>query len=61
MFAKAWFDGKRDPDISLIKIVPDTAYYWDTVHGKMVSLIKIAISAVSGKKMDDGVEGKIDL
>ena len=61
MFAKAWFDGKRDPDISLIKIVPDNAYYWDTVHGKMVSLIKIAISAVSGKTMDDGVEGKIDL
>ena len=61
MFAKAWFDGKRDPDISLIKIVPDTAHYWDTAHGKMVSLIKIAISAVSGKKMDDGVEGKIDL
>ena len=61
MFAKAWFDDKRDPDISLIKVVPDTAYYWDTVHGKMVSLIKIAISAVSGKTMDDGVEGKIDL
>ena len=60
-FAKAWFDGKKDPDISLIKIVPDTAYYWDTVHGKMVSLFKIAVSAVSGKKMDDGVEGKIDL
>lgn len=61
MFAKAWFDGKRDPDISLIKVVPDSAYYWDTFHGKMVSLFKIAISSVSGKKMDDGVEGKIDL
>lgn len=61
MFAKAWFDGKKDPDISLIKVVPDTAYYWDTVHGKMVSLFKIAVSSVSGKSMDDGVEGKIDL
>lgn len=61
MFAKAWFDGKKDPNISLIKIVPDTAYYWDTVHGKMVSLFKIAVSSVSGKSMDDGVEGKIDL
>lgn len=61
MFAKAWFDGKRDPDLSLIKIVPDSAYYWDTVHGKMVSLLKIAISSVSGKTMDDGVEGKINL
>lgn len=59
-FAKTWFqDGKKDPNISLIKIVPGEAYYWDTVHGKMVSLLKIAASVVSGKTMDDGVEGKI--
>jgi len=30
-FAKAWFkDGKDDADISLIKITPESAYYWDT-------------------------------
>ena len=61
MFAKAYFDGKNDPDLTLLKIVPETAYYWDIVHGKMVSLLKIAISAVSGKTMDDGVEGEIKL
>lgn len=62
VFAKAWFpDGKKDPDISLIKIIPEDVYYWDTVHGKMVSLLKIATSVVTGKTMDDGVEGKISL
>ncbi len=62
MFAKAWFkDGKKDPKVSLIKVMPDDIYYWDTVHGKMVSLLKIAVSAFSGASMDDGVEGKISL
>jgi general stress protein 26 len=61
-FAKAWFQGgKDDPNISVIEIIPEEVYYWDTVHGKMVSLLKIAASVVSGKTMDDGVEGKIKL
>lgn len=61
-YAKAWFQGgKDDPNISLIKVIPDEAYYWDTVHGKVVSLLKIAASVVSGKTMDDGVEGKISI
>ena len=59
---KAWFpEGKDDPDLRLIKVIPDEAYYWDTVHGKVVSLLKIATSVVTGKTMDDGVEGKISL
>lgn len=62
VYAKAWFQGgKDDPNISLIKVVPDEAYYWDTVHGKMVSLLKIAASVITGKTMDDGVEGEIKL
>ena len=61
-YVKAWFQGgKDDPDISLIKVVPSDAYYWDTKHGKVVSFIKIMASIVSGKTMDDGVEGTITL
>lgn len=52
---------QKGSDISVIKVIPKGAYYWDTVHGKMVSLLKIAASVVSGKTMDDGVEGKITL
>ena len=59
---KAWFPGgKDDPDLRLIKVIPDEAYYWDTAHGKMVSLLKIVTSAVTGNTKDDGVEGKISL
>lgn len=58
--AKAWFkEGKNDPDLSVIKVSPEDAYYWDTKHNKAVSLIKIMASVVSGASMDDGVEGRL--
>jgi general stress protein 26 len=60
--AKAWFtEGKDDPSLSVIKVQPADAYYWDTKDGKMISLIKIAVSAVTGKTMDGGIEGKIKI
>ncbi len=59
---KTWFQGGvDDPNISVIKVTPDDAYYWDTKHGKMVSFLKIVAGAVTGKTMDDGVEGKLTL
>ena len=42
--AKTWFkEGKDDPNISLIRVIPDDAYYWDTKNNKMISLVKFAI------------------
>lgn len=56
--AKTWFiEGIDDPTLSAIKVSPLHADYWDTKHGKMVSLLKIAISSVSGAAMDDGESG----
>ncbi|NJO01308.1 MAG: pyridoxamine 5'-phosphate oxidase family protein [Bacteroidia bacterium] len=61
-FAKTWFqEGTDDPNISAIKVSPESGYYWDTKHGTVASLIKIAASVVSGKTMDDGIEGKLDV
>jgi general stress protein 26 len=58
--AKAWFtEGKSDPRITLLKVVPEEAYYWDTKTNKMVAMLKILTSAVTGQTMDDGVEGKL--
>lgn len=59
--AKTWFkEGKDDPNISLIKVTPEDAYYWDTKNNKMVSLIKFAMGAVGITPKDDGgVEGKL--
>lgn len=60
--AKAWFkDGKDDKNVTVIRVSPVTAYYWDTKGGKMVSLLKIALAAVTGIRMDGGKEGKLDV
>ena len=60
--AKAWFtEGKDDASISVIKVVPADVYYWDTKEGKILSLIKIAYGAITGSKIDGGVEGKIKI
>ncbi|HEX6848891.1 MAG TPA: pyridoxamine 5'-phosphate oxidase family protein [Chitinophagaceae bacterium] len=59
--AKTWFEnGKDDPNISLIKVIPEDAYYWDTKNNKMVSLIKFAMGTMGITPKDDGgVEGKL--
>lgn len=58
--AKAWFPkGKDDPNLTIIEVFPEDAYYWDTKDGKIVSMIKIVASALTGEKMDSGVEGHL--
>ena len=60
--AKAWFEeGKTDPKVSIIKVTPSDAYYWDTKDGKIVTLLKMASAAVFGNQPDIGVEGKLNL
>ena len=56
----AWFDGKDDPTITAIKVIPKEAYYWDTKNNKFVSLFKIGMAAVTGNKQDVGEKGKLD-
>ncbi|RYY17458.1 MAG: general stress protein [Chitinophagaceae bacterium] len=57
---KAWFpEGVDDPELTIIKVAPSDAYYWDTKNNKTVSLLKIIAGAVTGKTMDDGIKGKI--
>ncbi|MBC8109886.1 MAG: pyridoxamine 5'-phosphate oxidase family protein [Verrucomicrobia bacterium] len=61
-FAKTWFpEGKDDPQLTLIQVNPVEANYWDTEHGKIVSLIKIAWSTLTGDTKDDGVQGKLEV
>lgn len=60
-FAKTWFnDGYDDPELTLLKIKPEQARYWDTKDGKMVTLLKIVTGAIAGKEFDGGVEGKLN-
>lgn len=58
--AKVWFtDGAEDTAISVIKVKYDDGYYWNTKHGHMVSLLKMAKSLVTGTTGDDGIEGSL--
>jgi general stress protein 26 len=57
---KAWFEkGKDDPNLTVIKVIPHQAYYWDNKHGKMIQFLSILASTVTGKGHDDSVEGKL--
>ncbi len=57
--ARIWFEGKDDPTITLLKVTPEDGHYWDTKSNKMVQLLKLAIGAIIGKPLDDGLEGNI--
>lgn len=58
--AKAWFkDGVDDPQLTLIKVAPLEAYYWDTKNNKVVAMLKILAAVVTGVVADDGVEGTL--
>lgn len=57
---KAWFPGGiSDPDLCLLKIKADEANYWDTENSKVGHILKIAVSAVTGKKLEEGVHGEL--
>lgn len=59
---EAWFEkGKEDPRIRVLKVTPDEAHYWDNKSNKLVTLLKVAASAISGQQLDIGREGKLNL
>jgi len=60
IFIKTWFqEGKDDPNLTLIRVRPESAYYWDTKHGRFISLLGLAASVISGKTMDGSLEGNL--
>lgn len=55
---KTWFkEGKDDPNLTLLRVRPQEAYYWDTKDGKIISMLKITVSAITGASFDGSVEG----
>lgn len=58
--AKTWFPGGiDDPELTVLEVQVTDGHYWDTKHGKMISLMKIAVGAITGNQMDDGIEGAV--
>lgn len=59
---KTWFtEGENDPRISVIRVTPDSGYYWDTKHGNAIAAVKIMFGAMIGKTFDDSIEGRVSL
>jgi general stress protein 26 len=60
--AKMYFEeGKNDPKISLIKVKPSSAYYWDTEGSKMVNLFKFLGFITTGKNTFSSKEGTLEV
>ena len=60
--AKIWFkEGKEDPNISIIKVTPTSTYYWDTDGNRMINLLKMVASVVTGTNLISGKKGAIKI
>lgn len=58
---KNWFtEGKDAPRITVIKVAPESGYYWDTKHGNAVAFAKQLMGAVIGQTHDDSIEGSLN-
>jgi general stress protein 26 len=60
---KAYFpNGVDDPNLALMKVTPQSVYYWESETGKMVQFFKMAVAAVTGKPgIAESAEGKLAL
>lgn len=59
--AKAWFpEGKDDPNLTLLKVTPHEAEYWDSDSNKIVVGIKMLSTIVTGKEyVEEGAHGTV--
>lgn len=61
-FVEAWFEkGVDDPNIRVMKVDVEDAHYWDNKANKLATMIQLASSAITGKKMDIGRTGEINI
>ncbi|MBD1392109.1 pyridoxamine 5'-phosphate oxidase family protein [Mucilaginibacter glaciei] len=61
-FIQAFFpEGIDDPKITLLKMSPTDAEYWDSSSSSMVVLFNMLKAVVTGKQYDEGKHGQIEL
>jgi general stress protein 26 len=58
--AKVWWKSPDNPNIRLIKVIPEEAEYWDA-PGNLISGIKVALALVKGTYPDAGEHHKVAL
>lgn len=56
--ALPWFpDGADSPSLALLKVMPDTADYWDAPHSTMIRAFGMIASVVAGRPVGMGETG----
>lgn len=43
----------------MIQVTPAEGYYWDTKHNKVIVLAKMVAGMLTGKTLDDSIEGRL--
>lgn len=59
-FARAWWDSPDDPDIRVLKMVPDEAELWDS-PGTLIATVTMLAAAATGTRPDMGDNRKVAL
>jgi general stress protein 26 len=54
--ANAWFDGREDPNLGLIKVVTDSAQHWGLPGGKVSGLFRMVKSKIAGDRPAGGTK-----
>lgn len=58
---KAWYpEGPDDEGLVLLKVVADSAEYWDT-PGRLATLISYAKARVTGERYDGGENARVEM
>ena len=58
---RTWFpNGKDDPELALIKVVPEYGAYWDAPSSTMLHAYGYVKAAMTGERPHPGGEGKVD-
>ena len=59
---QAWYPhGPDDPHVMLVKVVSDSAEYWDSSASSMVQLFKMAKAVLTGTTPEEGEHARINL
>jgi len=58
--AKVWWEGPDDPNVRLIKFIPEDAEYWDA-PGNLMSNMKMVFALAAGRHPDAGDHQKVML
>lgn len=58
---KVWFSGKDDPNLALLSVTIEDAYYWDQKQNKAITIFKKAKAAITGEKDDTNDKGTLNV